>query len=290
MTEDKIELEILKKYVKQHEVASIADPQMQNKCARELDMREVLQDLLVYRDTREMILDIDNSNSVQALVNTVSKHWFNPESMYSELKTLGKTNLPYFWGITTCLLADVSDYLDQTSEGFLDTWNQKYITHDVKIMGYHCTHHSNKEVFIEKGILPLSNETIRITGDRNQTFEAKRMWVYRSQRSPGPWFLLSYKDAKNPNNHFCLNGPEILLSSAGYQVNVDPAKSIPLIIHCAIPYSILPDKDYYAFCILRAYFNFIDPEERSGNLFEGYSIDLKGNALKPQYIIRIEEI
>jgi hypothetical protein len=48
MTEDKIELEILKKYVKQHEVASIADPQMQNKCARELDMREVLQDLLGY--------------------------------------------------------------------------------------------------------------------------------------------------------------------------------------------------------------------------------------------------
>lgn len=50
MTEDKLELEILKKYVAQHEAASIANPQMQNKCARELDMREVLRDLLGYEE------------------------------------------------------------------------------------------------------------------------------------------------------------------------------------------------------------------------------------------------
>lgn len=45
ITGDKLELEILKKYVAQHQAASIADPQMLNKCARELDMRDVLRDL-----------------------------------------------------------------------------------------------------------------------------------------------------------------------------------------------------------------------------------------------------
>lgn len=237
-----------------------------------------------------MIIDIDDSESVQALVDKVSEHWFDPKGMYSGLRANGKTNSPDFWGITNRLLADVSESFGQTSEQFLNTWNKRCVTHSAKIMGYHCTRHSNKEVFAKKGILPLSDETIRIFENRNQTAQARRMWEYRSQRSPGPWFLLRYRDAKNPNNHFCTNGPEILLACTGYQVNADTAKSVPLIIHCAIPYSILPDKDYYAFCILRAYFNFLDPEDDSSNLFEGYSIDLKGNCLDPQYVVRIEEI
>jgi hypothetical protein len=239
---------------------------------------------------REMIVDIDNSRSVQALVDKVSEYWFDPKGMYSDLKANGKTNSPHFWAITHQLLADISEYLDQTSEEFLNKWNKKCVTHGARIMGYHCTRHSNKEVFAEKGILPLSNETIKIFEDRNQSMKAKGMWEYRSQRGPGPYFLLSYADAKNPSNHFCNSGPEILLACAGYQVDVDPVRSIPLIIHCAIPYSILPDKDYYAFCILIACFNSIDPEDDSNNLFEGYSIDLKGNALDPQYIVKIEEI
>lgn len=237
-----------------------------------------------------MIVDIDNSESVQALVGRVSEYWFDPKGMYCDFKANGKTNSPDFWAITDRLLANISEYFDQKSDEFLDTWNQKCVTLGARIMGYHCTRHSNKEVFAEKGILPLSNETIRIFENRNLSMGAKGMWEHRSQRSPGPYFLLSYKDAKNPNNYFCISGPEILLACAGYQVDADPAKSIPLVIHCAIPYSILPDKDYYAFCILRAYFNSIDPEDDSNNLFEGYSIDLKGNALDPQYIVRVEEM
>lgn len=234
-----------------------------------------------------MIVDIDNSESVQALVGKVLEYWFDPKGMYCDFKANGKTNSPDFWAITDRLLANISEYLDQKTGEFLDTWNQKCVTLGARIMGYHCTRHSNKKVFVEKGILPLSNETIKIFKDREQS--KKEMWEYRSQR-PGPYFLLSYAYAKNPNNHFCKSGPEILLGCPGYQVDVNPDKSIPLVIHCAIPYSILPDKDYYTFCILRAYFNSIDPEDDSNNLFEGYSIDLKGNALDPQYIVRVEEI
>ena len=43
------------------------------------------------------------------------------------------------------------------------------------------------------------------------------------------------------------------------------------------------------FCILKAFFNFIDPDDDSNNLFEGYSIDLKGNKLDTEHIVRIEE-
>lgn len=42
MTDDEIELRILQKYVDQHKAAELADPERRNKCARELDMREVV--------------------------------------------------------------------------------------------------------------------------------------------------------------------------------------------------------------------------------------------------------
>jgi hypothetical protein len=238
----------------------------------------------------EFIIDIDDFKSVQAVMGRVSESWFNPEETYSDLKTNGKTNSPDFWGIATNLLADVSALLGLTSERFLSEWNRRCTSCDTHIMGYHCTRHSAKQVFMKKGILPLSDETIRLSEDSPQTPLSKTMWEYRSQRSPGPWFLMSYKDAKNPNNYFCLKGPEILLAHSGHHVGVDPAKSVPLIIHCAIPYSILSEKDYFAFCILRAYFNYLDPEDDSINLFEGYSIDLRGQVLDPRYIVRIEEV
>jgi diguanylate cyclase (GGDEF)-like protein len=41
MTEDEIELRILRSYVDQHKTGELADPGWRNKCARELDMRQV---------------------------------------------------------------------------------------------------------------------------------------------------------------------------------------------------------------------------------------------------------
>lgn len=42
VTEDEIELRILRSYVNQHKAAELADPERRNKCARELDMRQVI--------------------------------------------------------------------------------------------------------------------------------------------------------------------------------------------------------------------------------------------------------
>jgi hypothetical protein len=239
---------------------------------------------------REIIIDIDNSESVQAAVSRVSGGWYAPVEMYADLKANGKTNSPNFWGIATQMLTDVSGFLGWTSAQFMNEWDRRCIGNNTKFMGYHCTRHSDERVFIEKGVLPLPEDTIRLSEDKGQTALGKNMWEYRTQRSPGPCFLLSYKCAKSPENHFCLKGPEILLACAGHHVDVDPAKSVPLIIHCAIPYSALSEKDYFAFCVLRAYFNFLDPEDDLNNLFDGYSIDLKGKGLDPRHIVRVEKI
>ena len=238
----------------------------------------------------KMIIDIDDQKSVKAAMDRISENWFNPNDMYSSLKTNGQINSSEFWGVAMHLLADISGFLGLTSAQFVSEWNQRCIRYDAKVMGYHCTRQCNKQVFAEKGILPLSEETIKLSRDTNQTPQANSMWEYRSQRSPGPWFLLSYKYAKSPDNHFCLKGAEILLACNGHQIGVDSATSMPLIVHCAIPYSILSEKDYVAFSILRAHFNYIDPEDDLTNLFESYSIDLRVKILDPQYIVRIEKL
>ena len=234
-----------------------------------------------------MIVDIDNSESVQTFVKKVTQNWFDPDKMYFALVANGKISGD-FWHITDDLLDRISEYLGQTQEEFLNIWDLKCSTYSVKIMGYHCTRHSNKNIYSEKGILPLSAETIKINDA--QSIEAKGMWEYRSQPTPGPFFLLSYEFAKNPNNGFCSHGAEILTGCKGHHIDSNPVESVPLIIHCAIPYLLLPDpdKNYYAFTILKAYFNFIDPDD-SNNLFEGYSIDLKGDKLDPEHIVQIEE-
>lgn len=42
MTEDEIELRILRSCVDRHKVAELADPERRHKCAREVDMRQVI--------------------------------------------------------------------------------------------------------------------------------------------------------------------------------------------------------------------------------------------------------
>lgn len=237
-----------------------------------------------------MIIDIDNPESIQTAIGLITKDWFNPEEIYMRLKDAGETGSAGFWNIHADMVAAISRLFGYTSDEFLNKWDQRCIGNDMKFMGYHCTRHSDKRVFLEKGILPLSNETVSIAHNGSQSAWETSIRECRIERSPGPFFLLSYKCAKKPDNHFCLHGPEILLGYAGHHIGVDPAKSVPLIIHCAIPYLLLFQKDYFAFCVLRAHFNFLDPEEDTRDLFDGYSIDLRGRALDPEYIVGIEEI
>lgn len=235
-----------------------------------------------------MIIDIDNSKSVQYFVSRIVSDWFDIDGMYNDLKSDSQTNWSNFWNITDNMINIISNSLGCTSAEFLKNWEGKCAEHDATFMGYHCTRHSDKEVFIRNGIKPLSDEIIKPSQNQKRP-DAPETWSYRSMRGSGPYFFLSYKSAKNPDNHF-FRGPEILLAVNGHQPTNNSKKSIPLIIHCEIPFSILPKKNYYTFCALRAYFNFLDPEDDTQDLFEGYSIDLNGSALDPQYIVRIEGI
>jgi len=235
-----------------------------------------------------MILDIDNSKSVQTFVRKITSGWFDVDSMYYDLKSDSQTNWSNFWTISDSMINTISNYLKCSSEQFLKLWEEKYTIYGAIVRGYHCTRHSNSEVFVKNGILPLSEKTIEISQNQQQP-DAEEKWNYRSKLGAGAYFYLSYKSAKDPNNHY-FNGPEILLAMNGHQPTSNPEKSIPLIIHCEIPFSILPNKQYNIFCTLKAYLNLLDPEDGTEDLFEGAPIDLNGNALKPKYIVRIEEI
>lgn len=223
-----------------------------------------------------MIIDIDSSDSVQSFVKKITKDWFDIDSLYAELKAGSFTDSSNFWNITDDLINVVANHIDQSPQDFLNKFTKKCSAHDARIMGYHCTRHGDKDVFIKNGILPLSEETIKLQKDQ-KTPEAEQLQRYRTTAGSGPYFFLSYQNAKYPDNHYCQHGPEILLGCNGQQQNNISSESIPLIIHCAIPFFILPDPKYYVFCILRAYFIYIDSEDDSGNLFKDYSIDLKGN-------------
>ena len=237
---------------------------------------------------KEMILDIDNLSLVQNFVKKLTEGWFDIDNMYHELKAGSQTNWTEFWNITDSMINTVSDYLKCSSEYFVSQWNKKCSLHGAMVKGYHCTRHSNKSVFLEKGILPLSEKTVNPLKNQKQ-LDASKIWNYRSTVGAGPYLCLSYKSAKDPNNHF-FNGPEILLGLIGNQPGINHEKSIPLILHCEIPFSILTNKKFYIFCALKAYLNFLDPEDGTEDLFEGASIDLNGNPLAPKYIVRIEEI
>ena len=142
-----------------------------------------------------------------------------------------------------------------------------------------------------------------------QLIENDSTWKYRSGKGSGPYFFLSYRNASEPDNFFHASGTEIWWLFCDILIKYCKAKQIampwsgrnecrkfiagklkPLIIHCAIPFSILPVDNYYIFCMLRAFFLFIDPDDDSANLFEGYSLDLCGSSLDPKYIQQIEEI
>ena len=242
-----------------------------------------------HRYMKAMILDIDNSGSVESFVSRITANWFDVNSMYFALKFDSLTNLTNFWNITDYMVDKISNYLGCTSEYFLKNWEQKSLELNALLMCYHCTRHSDKEVFIKEGILPLSEKTIKLSKNQQKS-QAEEAWEYRSKRGSGPYFFLSYKSAKDPDNHFHQYGPEILLAVDGHQPSNNPKKSIPLIIHCAIPFSVIPNKKFCIFCILKAYFLFLDPEDDPENLFEGSPIDLNGSALDPKHIVRIEEI
>jgi len=274
-----------------------------------------------------MIFDIDRSDSIMEAVATITSEWFNVSKLYWKLKDNAETESPNFWGIADHLLRATANQLGQSLDVFVRNWRDRCIGKDFKIMGYHCTRIHDPKIFRDHGIIPLDDKSIEIffsmlklafptvslpDGQKQELIQLignASLWKYRSGKGAGPYFFLSYKNAQMSDNFFHASGTEIwwlfvdiLLSYCQNRKIAFPCSDRnecrkiiagelrPLILHCAIPFSTLPTDDYYIFCMLRAYFLFIDPEDDSDNLFEGYSIDLCGNSLDPKYIVKIEEI
>ena len=99
---------------------------------------------------------------------------------------------------------------------------------DLRLMAYHCTRSSRPETFIKNGILPLNEEVLWAFLSESAiafpafplTDEDKKNFILRFTKSDtwlnrvtvtgvGPYFFLSYQEARNKDNHFLRKGSEI---------------------------------------------------------------------------------
>lgn len=278
-------------------------------------------------DSPNMIFDIDNKTSVLKTVETLTSDYFDIKVLYSNLKKNNITSYPDFWAANDHLLTVIADHLEQPLDTFTQQLVNNCLENSLRIIGYHCTRHRKQNIFKEQGILPLTSKIIEnFLSEIEQVFhpfrlqdeqkrelieiiKGTRIWVYRSGTGAGPYFLLSYVDAKDPQKDFHKNGSEFYWSLIDELTKYCRANDItlpysdrsecrckiaeelkPLIIRCAIPFNILDDKNYYISCMLTAYFNFFDPDKDSSFPFEGLSIDLKGTPLEAANILHIENI
>jgi hypothetical protein len=173
-----------------------------------------------------MIIDIDDETLVLPIVRNLTAGWFNIGDLYFQMKGNGKTSCGGFWTSSSPMLDTIADCLGMAGDSFRDRWNHRCSEVGLKVMGYHCTRHRDRDVFLQRGILPLSDEVISAffseinavlklpsltsTAIEELTRSVVRddKWKYRLSR-PGPCFLMSYKEAKIPDNDYHQNGPEI---------------------------------------------------------------------------------
>lgn len=83
-----------------------------------------------------MIIDIDNSESVQPFVKKITKDWSDIDTLYAEIKAESFTSSSNFGAVTDDLLDVVATHLNQTPENFVRIFEKKCSIHDAKIMGY----------------------------------------------------------------------------------------------------------------------------------------------------------
>jgi len=271
-----------------------------------------------------IIFDIDDPRYVEESINKVAKDWFDPKSIYFSLKAGGITDTADFWHVTRFLLENIAHSLSITCEEFIREFKDRCNNLDLKIMAYHCTRSRRPQDYLKHGILPLSEKvlcaflaesyvafpTFSLSNEDRESIIGRVIqtdaWNYRGGIGTGPYFFLSYQEAKDPNNDFLKSSSEIWWVCVDNLIQYCSEHNIRLptmnryewrekirqsmkavIIHCLIPYSFLAKEPYYAFCMLRSFFNNLDPEDDS---FETGCIDLRGKSLDPQYITKIEEM
>jgi hypothetical protein len=172
-----------------------------------------------------MLLDIDKIESVIESVETIA--WFDVRKLYKDLKTDNETHSINFWNITEHLLRVVSVRLGQSQEAFIDYWRNRCLAIGVEIMGYHCTRIHDPQIFRNQGIIPLNENSLEtffsllklafptfLLPDRQkqeliQIIKDDSIWKYRAGTGAGPYFFLSCRSARNPDNSFYASGTEI---------------------------------------------------------------------------------
>jgi len=282
-----------------------------------------------YARSGAMIIEIDDEKSVCSIVRNLTVDWFSIEYMYFQMKGNGKTNSGCFWTSSAPMLDAIADCLSMKPDSFRERWNHRCSEVGLKVMGYHCTRHRNRDFFLQRGILPLSDDIISAffleintvlplpsltsTAIMEMTRSVVRddKWKHRLN-NPGPYFLMSYKEAKISYNDYHQNGPEIWwlfidhflkycseneirmpFSDRAALRDIISKALTPFIIHCRIPYSMIPAKDWCTFNILRALFTFIDHEydpDDDPKEISNKAIDLNGQTLEPKYFNRIEAL
>lgn len=272
-----------------------------------------------------IVFNNDDQASVKESIIEITNGWFDPNKIYFSMKGRGITGRSKFWGESEYLLESISNELSIAPHNFNRKFKESCQRLDLRLMAYHCTRSGRPEDFINNGILPL-NETVLwdFLSELADAFPAFSLsdedkervilsitqtdtWIFRQTVTGiGPDFFLSYKEAKRQNHGFLRNGPEIwwtcvdsILQYCSENNIATPTadrnelraqisqNTIPLVIICSIPFSFLSDDPYYSGCMLKSYFDYLDPGD---DFLEGGGVKLKGKKLDPQYIVDIERL
>ena len=271
-----------------------------------------------------LVFNIDDPKSVEKSIHHITEDWFDPNMIYINLKSRSTTDTSAFWFETKYLLENISLALSMPYEDFNREFGDRCQKLDLRIMAYHCTRARHTQVFLKSGILPLTEKVLwdflsestaafsnlLLSKDDKNAIVWRIMqteaWNYRATTGAGPYFFLSYQAARDEGNDFLKSGSEIWwicvdnLSQYCYENDIElpttnrvewrekiGQNKNAVIVHCLMPYSLLPNNPYYVFCMLRSFFNNFDPED---DLSETVSIDLRGKALGLQYIAEIEQM
>lgn len=266
--------------------------------------------------------NIDDPKSVEESINRITSDWFDPKRIYFRLKASSITYKTAFWGETQYLLESIANALSIAYEDFNREFTNRCHRLDLRIMAYHCTRSQKPQNYIDHGVLALNEKvlwaffsesaaafpTFFLSEDEKERIISRIIqtndWKHRVRF--GPNFFFSYQYARNQNNDFLKSGSEIrsvcvdktiqycsennirVPANNGSEWRERIARNMkPIIIHCLIPYSILPNKPYCSFCMLKSLFNNLDPED---NFIEDATLHLGGTSLDPKHIIDIEEL
>ena len=246
------------------------------------------------------------------------------QELYREIQQTSRTSSGSFWCVTQSFLKCISDFLTCTKEDFITAWCSRCEKNELRMMAYHCTRARSAGPFLKRGIVPISKDIFEdfltesfaafpsfqlAENDKNSIMQAHMddglSAVRLNEQHTGPYFFLSCSRAKERDNDYLENGPEVWWCCIDTILQYCNAKGIyipctdrdlwrkviaknlkPLIIKCNIPFSILSNQEYLTHVILISFFNYIDPDpDSSVDFYKKFCVSLDGKALDPKHLI-----